>query len=54
MYDPAVVDAFLRVRDQIEVAAPSPQLQKALGRIQSARDGRDDRHAAGADAAAAG
>jgi putative nucleotidyltransferase with HDIG domain len=38
MYDPAVVDAFLRVRDQIKVADPSPQLQKAFGRIQSARE----------------
>ena len=38
MYDPAVVDMFLRVREQIEVAAPSPQLQKAMGRIHSARE----------------
>ena len=38
MYDPAVVDMFLRVREQIEVAAPPPQLQKAMGRIHSARE----------------
>jgi len=38
MYDPAVVDMFLHVREQIEVAAPPPQLEKALGRIRNTRE----------------
>jgi GAF domain-containing protein len=38
MYDPDVVDAFLRVRHQIELAPPSAQLQKAFGRILRARE----------------
>jgi GAF domain-containing protein len=38
MYDPAVVDAFLRVREQIAVAAPPPQLQKVMRRIRGTRE----------------
>jgi putative nucleotidyltransferase with HDIG domain len=38
MYDPQVVDAFLRSRHAISVAEPSPQLQKALGSIRRVRE----------------
>ncbi len=37
MYDPVVVDAFLRVRPTITIAAPLPQLQHALTRIKHSR-----------------
>ena len=38
MYDPRVVDTFLRVRHEIPIAAPTPQLQKALGSLRRVRD----------------
>ena len=38
MYDPRVVDTFLRVRQEIAIAAPPPQLQKALGSLRRARE----------------